>query len=314
VTTSRKRIIIYSGLTVLLLTVLLWPAVIQAGAGPTLRSLLGWEVAPEIETQLPAAAELPTPSHEEIMALPDAPQFVSAALEQLTQTEQAILRLEELTARAEQKYIKSGWWHILTETQGFITASDNFPNGEPIPKQWTSEIWMQIDEEGFQVKRVSFQDTGDPLTSNAGIYQNGVATNLTLNESWPEEKTPVRFTGFLDDIKREKEHVEVRVTETTYEGVEVVVLSVTTQYERPIDFNPEKTLEEELKAGVIGRVSGEIRTYTISVEDGLVLVFELSFIYPDGNVKLASRTVTIDYSSIQDLPIDVVAYLEGEQK
>lgn len=328
--TRKKTLYIFGGLVILVLVVLFWPVNILARAGPTLRSILGWDAtlpAAEVEAQPPAAAEFPTPSREEIMALPDAtefptpsreeimalpdgPGFVLTENEQLKRNEEVVALLEQLVAKAEEKYLFSGWLHTVLQTEASIMASAAFPYGDPIPTKYTSERWEYIDSDGYVDKSFSSQDTGDALTTNTAVYQDGVVTNFGLEETWEQEKYRViPGSSLLEEMQREKDKIVLEVQEIVWQGTEALALSLTYRHS-PIDMNPELSPEEEIEAGVIGTIAGTIYTHYLSAEDGHFVGYEMSFIYPDGQVKLATWTRVTVFERFKQPPPDILAYFK----
>lgn len=310
---AKRNLAVYlvGGVVVVLLLMLFITQRTSAGVGPTLRSLLGYPPISATEDET-GPNEMPTPSREEVLAMPGAPTLVPVEEAQRQQNETILAVLKELFGKAEAIYFAPGWWHIFSEREVFLTASETLANGEPIPMQATEESWTYVNNNGYIDKRYASQDTGDPLTSNYGVYKDGVDTNITLNESWeqPPYKAEV-WASLMGDLGRDLDNIELTMKEASWEGIEVVIFSLTYRHELR-DTNPEneKTPAEKEAVGLIGATTGTIYTYTISAEDGRPLVYEMSFIYPDGRVKLGSRVITRVFEKVEQPPDEILEYFK----
>lgn len=311
--THKKRLFIFSGLVILLAAVLIRPINTTAGEGPTLRSILGWKDTPTPVVEAPqfqAPAELPTPSKEEIMTSRfEALKPSQTSGDQLNRNEEIIAQLERLITEANERYTLPGWWHTFRYKETFITASASFPNGDPVPTQSTVETWKFIDADGYIDKLITSQDTGDPLTSTTSVYKDGVVTMYGTNESREKEKSLARDTSLLNELESNKDIIVLEMNEVLWQGVKTLAFSYTYRHS-PLDSNPELSQEEEENASVIGTTIGTVYTHYVSVEDGYFVGYEVSFIYPGEQVKLASRTIVKVYEHVDEPPSEIFAYFD----
>ncbi|MCP4357549.1 MAG: hypothetical protein GY796_05990, partial [Chloroflexi bacterium] len=124
---AKRNLPVYllGGVVVILLLMFFITQQTSAGVGPTLRSLLGYPPLSTTESETKGNEttpnEMPTPSREDISALPDAPVLVPVEDEQRQQNEVALAVLTELVSKAEAQYFTPGWWYILSEREAFLT-------------------------------------------------------------------------------------------------------------------------------------------------------------------------------------------------
>ena len=312
--TNKQKFYILVGILILLAANLIWPANAIGGEKPILQSTPSWEDTPTpevVESQVHTPTELPIPSKGEIIApVSEVPEHKQTEAEQLKRNEEIITQLEVLTAEANKKYMLPGWWHTVQQKEAFITASASFPNGDPIPKQSTIETWKFIDPDGYIDKSITSQDTGDPLTSTTSIYKDGVRTYGT-GESRRKEKSLATSSGapLLNELKKNKEIIIIEMNKVFWQGLETLAFTFTYRHS-PLDSNPELSPDEEEKAVVIGTTIGTVYTHYVSVEDGYFVGHEVSFIYPDEQVKLASRSIFTVYEHIDQPPPEILAHFE----
>ncbi|MBI2759062.1 MAG: hypothetical protein HYX49_10340 [Chloroflexi bacterium] len=81
---------------------------------------------------------------------------------QADQNVNAIAKVKQLISKAEKEYLTEGWLHMSSSTKAFSTLQQTFPDGSPIPTEWTTETWVLLDKHGGAIKAVTIQDTGDP--------------------------------------------------------------------------------------------------------------------------------------------------------
>ncbi len=312
--THKKIFYVSASLLFVFLVVLLWPMTIFAGEIPTLRSIMGWDAAPHPtkETltnktpQLLTVAQ--TPASDQQIVITDTPEFILNRDTEIKHNENVIAALEQLVVKAKRKYLRAGWWlHTTLQFDAFITASAIFPNGDPIPQQYTLDVWEHVNPDGYVDKSYSYQNTGDATTSTKSVYENGIMTTYELDESWEQEPyRPDMGDSLLDEMKREKDKVVLDMKETLWHGVDVLSFSLTYRH-TPIDMNPTLSSEDEKVAGVVGTIAGTTYTYYLSSEDGHLIGYEMSFIYPDGRTSLATRTIIDSFELVKRPPSDILA-------
>ncbi|MGD8454737.1 MAG: hypothetical protein PVF83_00025 [Anaerolineales bacterium] len=212
-----------------------------------------------------------------------------------------------LVEKAAQTYINPGWLHISSQKEAFITASNTFPDGTPIPTHSIIDKWILLGTDGNVIEKVTVDDTGDEATTQIVVYQDGYLKNLTFPEvTSSQEKVAIQKNtvdgGFLSSaIRKSGNGVTIHMEEVVINNEKVVVFSYTDEFPSPITFG---------KAEDSQTIAGKYIKYFFSVDSGVLLIYEDYNVYPNWDVKLRVRKTYTVYEKV-DLPPDVIlAYLD----
>ena len=226
--------------------------------------------------------------------------LVSANSDQQKTNDEIINEARQLINIGVQKYLTAGWIHIVSRIEDFVTESGTLPDGSPIPTDSTNESWMLLDEEGFAVKKVTIDDTGDSRTSQTTVYQDGVWKNLALDTATtdPEKFRPTLDSNFLGYAEAYKDTVELHVEESELDGQNVAVYTMTEFFKEPVYFGKSSTA-----------VAGAIGKYYFSLETGVLMKLERYYLYPDGELQLVRQITTLVIEKVDSPPSDILDLL-----
>lgn len=226
--------------------------------------------------------------------------LVSSNSDQQKTNDEIIDEARELLDIGVQRYLTGGWLHIVFRTESFVTESETLPDGSPIPTESTTESWKLLDEQGFALKIVTIDDTGDPRTSQTTVYQDGVWKNLALNtETTDSEKYKLTLdSNFLGSAVAYKDTVELHTEESELNGQKVVVYSMTESYKEPLYYDNSSTA-----------VVASIGKYYFSLETGVLLKLERYYLYPNGELQLVRQITTLLIEKVDTLPSNILALL-----
>jgi hypothetical protein len=197
-----------------------------------------------------------------------------------TNKERIIKVLHNLVLLANENYLSAGWLYCSGETQDFYTAQKSFPDGTPIPLKSTSHSWYRLDDAGKVLQAVEFQDTGNSLTSQFSLYQNGVWKNITLGTTSTQASYTLKLdNGIVESVNNLSESDTISMEFTSLNGANVVKIEKRYYYPKPTTFvtnDPRKYI-------------GNAITQYIDQETGLITQTEQSNIKMDGTLEVTSR-------------------------
>jgi hypothetical protein len=252
---------------------------------------------------LPSAQDTSVPMQEQPV---DYSEFVLKLDEQETHSSdggspnQDILALVEgFNATAHEKYLQQGWLHIAQFEKAYITASESFSDGTPIPTEEWVDRWYLLAEDGEVLKSVTINDTGDPKTTQIVVYQDKFFTNLTfpnLASTEPED-------SFLTNLDhglgfRLENNPEMDVTLEQDDETGHVVIRTSTYFDGPI------TYESQITA------TGYSYVYQFDPETGIVMSFEDYYLGLDGTLVLRNRLETVIVEMAILPPDDILQYFD----
>lgn len=310
---KRKMLVLFGVLLAGLAVVFLALQARGASAQPiTLKEILFPQreqiAAPQIDKVTPTANVLQTGPTATVFpeGMPNPPtlesNWVIANPEQLAKNEAVIESARILIEKANVIYLTPGWVHIASKTESFFSLSDTLPDGSPIPTEWRDDTWYLMDENGYVMEAVGFQDTGSPKTFQVTKFKDGIWTNITLGTTFDiGEKTydPRMESGFLADAEKYRD-IMVLESETSMLGDEQVnVFSLTGRNVKPV---------EMAKSG--HWIMGTSTKFYFSLKTGLLLQIEQYDIAPDGQYQLTRRITTIVVEKVTEPPAEVLKYLE----
>ncbi|MCC7119153.1 MAG: hypothetical protein IT310_11550 [Anaerolineales bacterium] len=216
-------------------------------------------------------------------------------------TDDVIAYAKTLIEKADKTYLTPGWLHISSQVETFITVSNTLPDGTPIPTNSANNLWALLDNAGSVVKAVTIDNTGDPFTSQATVFQDGLWTNLTIPELSSQEKELYQITtldnGFLASIARTNGSLEIQKEEAELQGEKVVVFSSVEKFSAPLAIG---------KSSLV--VTGIYSKYYFSGDSGLLRMVEDYYIYPGGDIKLWNRITYVTVEKVDFPPSEISSY------
>lgn len=225
--------------------------------------------------------------------------------DQLSKNDDVLNQAEKLIKKAEKEYLVSGWLHIYSETEAFVTASDVLPDGSPIPTHWTDDTWILLDDKGNATSAITLQDTGDPKTSQTSIYKDSVWTNLSLGIVMePEIYSPSLDSGFFASALPFKATLKLSSEQVTLSGGQTAIcFSSEEKYTKPLK------LGKDTKDKKAQEIQGMTFKYCFSAGTGTPLQIESYALDLNGNLVLIQRTIihVLEKSAIP--PSDILNYL-----
>lgn len=188
--------------------------------------------------------------------------------------------LNDLVNLANSTYLHAGWLYCSGESQIFTTAQKTLPDGSPIPLKSTNHSWYRLDDTGKVLQAVSFQDTGDSLTSQFSLYQNGMWKNITFGTSYAEESYTLKLdNGIVESVLDLGDNDTVTMEITSLNGTNTVKIEKRYYYPKPTQFltnDPRKYI-------------GNAVTQYVDQETGFTTQSEQSYIKSDGTLEVTSR-------------------------
>lgn len=254
---------------------------------------------PPSSSETTVVESMPTSNHDLPSVLPK--QNSTSADVQLQETDDIVAYAKTLIEKADQTYLIPGWLHISSQTETFITASSTLPDGTQIPTKSFNDLWALIDTKGNVIKAVTIDDTGDTLTSQITIFQDGLWTNLTIPELSSQEKEIYQITtldnGFLASVTKMKDSLEIQKEESELSNEKVVVFSVIDKFSSPIAIG---------KSSLV--IAGIYSKYYFSVDSGLLRMVEDYHVYPGGDIKLWNRITYLTIEKVDFPPKEILSY------
>jgi len=225
--------------------------------------------------------------------------------DQLAQNDNVLAQAEKLIKKAEKKYLVTGWLHIYSETEAFVTASDVLPDGSPVPTHWTDDTWILLDDKGNAKSAITLQDTGDPKTSQTSIYKDSVWTNLTLGIVMePEIYSPSLDGGFFASTLPYKAALKLSSEQVTLnDGQRAICFSSEEKYTKPLK------LGKDTKIKKAQEIQGMVFKYCFSPDTGMQLQIESYALDLNGNLVLTQRSIIHVVEKIATPPSDILNYL-----
>lgn len=143
--------------------------------------------------------------------------------------------VQTLTTRWENAVLQvPGWFHIVTQHDRNKDQVGNLPNGQPIPLDYVSDTWYQLNDEGVVVAVVAMMKEMGGQLVQVGTFRDRIWRNLTLNEEWPGEAfTPRLDFGFSKEVAQVQPSALNR-QEETIAGRSVLIFTIHNDFARPI--------------------------------------------------------------------------------
>lgn len=296
---SKKNKVLISVLSLAVVVLLLGGFALQKGhaQGLTLRELL-FPVPQEtanvtkeelINTQPPEKAE----ATESLVVQP----LVAAQTDYIGQgiQDRAIMLLK----KADETFLKPGWLHLIAFDEDFPEKEQFFSNGDPIPTKATNEYWYLLGENGLVSQAVSINDTGNPATSQTTVYQDGYWKNLTVPELNSAEKVVKQITT-LDMGLTNSDPTRKFSYALENETKDSITISRTEIFP-----------DAELYEGFSQKVKGDVIKYTLSKENGNILLYEIFVINMDDTQAIYQRITTLTEENISSAPEQILSYFES---
>ena len=216
---------------------------------------------------------------------------------QADQNVDAIAKLKQLISKAEKEYLTEGWLHMSSSTKAFSTAQQTFPDGSPIPTEWTNENWILLDKHGDAIKAINIQDTGDPTLMQISVYENGAWTNISLGiTSEPEKYHPTFSSGILDTASNYKDIVKFSTETSIVNGQNTFV------------FTTEENLNMPVSDGNNKQIYGNVVKYYFEESSGLLVQIENYDINSTGALEISQRILTNVTEKVTEPPANILAY------
>lgn len=240
-------------------------------------------------------------SNNDLQSLPPEKNSTSTDTQPQETNNDTVAYAKTLIEKVDQTYLTPGWLHISSQTETFITASNTLPDGTLIPTKSFNDLWALIDTDGSVIKAVTIEDTGDTLTSQTTVFQDGLWTNLTIPELSSQEKEIYQINtldnGFLASATRMKDALEIQKEEVELNNEKVVVFSLTDKFPSPIAIG---------KSSLV--IAGIYSKYYFSVDSGLLRMVEDYHVYPSGDIKLWHRITYLTIEKVDFPPKEISSY------
>ncbi len=218
---------------------------------------------------------------------------------QADQNADAIAKVKQLINKAEKEYLTEGWLHMSSSTKSFSTVQQAFPDGSPIPTEWTNESWILLDKHGDAIKAVNIQDTGDPRLIQISVYENGAWTNISLGMTSEPEKYHPTFINSLMDIESTYSDIVKSSTETSVvNGQNTFVFMVEENLKMPVPAS-EKNDEQ---------IYGNVIKYYFAESSGLPVQIEDYTINSTGTLEISQRILMNVTEKVTEPPTNILDY------
>ena len=216
---------------------------------------------------------------------------------QADQNIDAVAKVKQLISKAEKQYLSEGWLHMSSSTKAFSTEQQTFPDGSPIPTEWTNESWILLDKHGDAIKAVSVQDTGNPQLLQISVYENGAWTNISLGmTSEPEKYHPTLSGGILDTASNYKDIVKFSTDSSVVNGQNTFV------------FTTEENLNMPVSDASNKQIYGNVVKYYFAESSGLLVQIENYNINSTGTLEISQRILTNVTEKVTEPPANILAY------
>ncbi|MDD5369620.1 MAG: hypothetical protein PHQ40_11075 [Anaerolineaceae bacterium] len=218
--------------------------------------------------------------------------------------DQDIMRMvSDLITKADQQYLKLGWLHITSIKERFPPVAKFLPNGDPIPTRSVNDAWYQLGQNGFVIKAVILDNTGDALTTQEVIFEDGLWKNLTIPETNPTTKESYQIEtldqGLLGFSSSHLQTFQVEEPEGIEGGGTLIGVTETEIFDTPEIFDQSVL------------VKGMMSKYTLSKDSGRILIVENYQISPDGSHVLWDRITTTVVENLDVAPDEILNYFAG---
>ena len=218
---------------------------------------------------------------------------------QAGQNVDAVDRAKQLIGKAEKEYLTEGWLHISSSTKAFSTAQQTFPDGSPIPTEWTNQNWVLLDKQGDAIKAVNIQDTGDPKLLQISVYENGAWTNISLAmTSEPELYHPSLSGGILEAASTYKDILKFSAETSRINGQNTFVFTTEENLNLPVSEGKNKDIQ----------IYGQVDKYYFAESSGLLVQIENYNINSTGTLDISKRIVMNVTEKVTEPPTDILAY------
>lgn len=220
---------------------------------------------------------------------------------QANQNVDVVIKAKQLIGKAEKEYLTEGWLHMSSSTKAFSTAQKTFPDGSPIPTEWTNESWMLLDKHGDAIKAVSIQDTGDPKLLQISVYENGAWTNISLGMTTEPEKVHATFSnGILDTANNYKDTIKLASETSIVNGQNTIVFITEENLKTPVSNEKDKQNDQQMYGYVV--------KYYFAEASGLPVQIEDYKINSTGTLEILKRILTNLVEKVSTPPDNILAY------
>jgi hypothetical protein len=190
---------------------------------------------------------------------------------------------------------------MSSSTKAFSTAQQTFPDGSPIPTEWTNESWILLDKHGDAIKAVSIQDTGDPKLMQISVYENGAWTNISLGiTSEPEKYHPTFSSGILDTASTYKDIVKFSTETSVVNGQSTFVFTTEEKLNTPVSEGKNTQQDQQIYGNVV--------KYYFAESSGLLVQIENYKINSTGTLEISQRILTNVTEKVTEPPANILAY------
>jgi|SRR5215216_903942 len=223
-----------------------------------------------------------------------------------TKSDDVFDNAEKLIRKTESVYLTEGWLHISSATEVFMPDAATMPDGSPVPTRWTDNVWVLLDGKGDAVKAVSIQDTGNQITSQVSVFEDGIWTNITLgfSSSEPETYRPTLDGGFYSVVPY-KNSIMLDQYNEVVGGQDVVVFVSTEKYKDPIKILKD-TKDKKAK-----EINGVVYKYYFSIDTGLPVQVEDYFVNRDEVMEISQRISNILVEKTTNPPDSILSYFSN---
>jgi hypothetical protein len=228
------------------------------------------------------------------------PQVKQESHTSVTNQQEANLS-SEVIARTENwadELQNAGWIHVVMYQKTLNSPSDVALDSSYVQKEFITEDWVLLDENGNQIQGIFLQRDLDNEIIQVSTLKDGHWYNLTYGDVIPAPSTvPYTFDfGFPEVAIRLEDNLEKSQVQIGNDSLDRY--SATENYSEPIDVT-----------GLNKKVSSLV-TETFLDANGMTKIYQTTFTFEDGS-SLVSSYVEIQAFEQGTLPPDeIIAYLE----
>ena len=184
-----------------------------------------------ISTSVRATAESPIQAE-----IPQVVQPVSIPPEIEQQKSSLVDQVNALSQEWKNKYIKSGWVHVVTQQVLNSDTTNVAPDGSAAPNEFISDDWSFLDKEGNIIKGVFLQRNVNGDIIQVSIFKNKTFYNLTYGDviAAPDALILTGDFGFSEIAGRLKNNLEK--TTADVKGKKLLKFVAKEKYEHPSKF------------------------------------------------------------------------------
>ncbi len=226
---------------------------------------------------------------------------LSAAANNFTNDQTTFQTVSDLITKADKEFIKPGWLHIISVKERFPSVPKLLPNGDPIPTRSENDAWYLLGENGYVIKAVIVDNTGEVLTSQVVVFEDGLWKNLTIPETNPTEKEIYQIETLDQGLMESSSQNQIGNVEEVEDSEGSGTLIVVTKTER---FDAPVLVDQTTQ------VYGMISKYTLSKNSGRILILESYQIFPDDSIVLWDRITTTTVENLNIAPDNILDYFK----